>query len=61
MQCHTEMAILRDGTLLGHLFEALVPLSVRVFAQAAGAQVLHSPSLPSNSRLEKALTFEFTR
>lgn len=31
----------RDGTLLGHLFESLVTLSVRVFAQAAEAQVRH--------------------
>ncbi len=31
----------RDGTLLGHLFEALVTLSVRVYAQAAEAEVRH--------------------
>lgn len=31
----------RDGTLLGHLFESLVTLSVRVFAQAAEATVKH--------------------
>lgn len=31
----------RDGTLLGHLFEALVTLSVRVYAQAAEAEVKH--------------------
>lgn len=31
----------RDGTLLGHLFESLVTLSVRVFAQAAEASVRH--------------------
>lgn len=31
----------RDGTLLGHLFEALVTLSVRVYAQAAEAEVEH--------------------
>jgi len=31
----------RDGTLLGHLFESLVTLSVRVFAQAAEATVRH--------------------
>ncbi len=31
----------RDGTLLGHLFESLVTLSVRVFAQAAEARVRH--------------------
>ena len=31
----------RDGTLLGHLFESLVTLSVRVYAQAAEAGVGH--------------------
>lgn len=31
----------RDGTLLGHLFESLVTLGVRVFAQAAEASVKH--------------------
>lgn len=31
----------RDGTLLGHLYESLITLSVRVFAQAAEARVLH--------------------
>lgn len=31
----------RDGTLLGHLFESLVTLSVRVYAQAAEARVKH--------------------
>lgn len=31
----------RDGTLLGHLFESLVTLSVRVYAQAAEAKVKH--------------------
>lgn len=31
----------RDGTLLGHLFESLVTLSVRVYAQAAEAAVGH--------------------
>ena len=31
----------RDGTLLGALFESLVTLGVRVFAQNAGAQVRH--------------------
>lgn len=34
-------AIPRDGTLLGHLFESLVTLGVRVFAQAAEARVRH--------------------
>ncbi len=31
----------RDGTLLGHLFESLVTLSVRVYAQASEARVKH--------------------
>lgn len=31
----------RDGTLLGHLFESLVTLSVRVYSQAAEAHVKH--------------------
>lgn len=31
----------KDGTFLGALFESLVTLSVRVYAQAAGAQVHH--------------------
>lgn len=35
------VAVPRDGTLLGHLFESLVTLSVRVFAQAAEARVHH--------------------
>ncbi len=34
-------AIPRDGHLLGALFESLVALSVRVFAQAASAEVHH--------------------
>jgi hypothetical protein len=34
-------AIAREGTLLGHLFESLVTLGVRVFAQAAEARVRH--------------------
>jgi predicted AAA+ superfamily ATPase len=34
-------AVPRDGTLLGSLFESLVTLSVRVYAQRAGAQVRH--------------------
>lgn len=32
---------LRDGNLLGRLFESLVTLSVRVYAQSAEAQVYH--------------------
>lgn len=34
-------AIPRDGVLLGHLFESLVTLCVRVYAQAAEARVRH--------------------
>lgn len=34
-------AIPRDGTLLGALFESLVTLSIRTYAQAAGATVSH--------------------
>jgi len=37
----TGPAIPRDGTLLGHLFESLVTLSVRVYAQASEARVHH--------------------
>jgi hypothetical protein len=35
------VAIARDGTLMGHLFESLVTQSVRVYAQAAEAEVRH--------------------
>ena len=34
-------AVPRDGTLLGALFESLVTLSTRVYAQAAGAETRH--------------------
>jgi len=37
----TAVPIPRDGTLLGALFESLVTLSVRVYAQAAEAMVGH--------------------
>jgi predicted AAA+ superfamily ATPase len=37
----TRSAIPRDGSLLGALFESLVALSVRVYAQAAEARVGH--------------------
>ncbi|TQL03210.1 ATP-binding protein [Cellulomonas sp. SLBN-39] len=36
-----QVAVQRDGTLLGGLFESLVALSLRVFAQAADARVSH--------------------
>jgi len=37
----TNPPVPRDGTLLGALFESLVTLSVRVYAQAAGATTCH--------------------
>lgn len=37
----TEPAISRDGTFLGALFESLVALNLRVYAQAAEAEVRH--------------------
>jgi len=37
----SDIPIVRDGPLLGALFESLVTLSVRVFAQAAEAQTFH--------------------
>jgi uncharacterized protein len=38
---HGDVSVPRDGTLLGALFEALVTLGVRVFAQASEATVGH--------------------
>ena len=37
----TKLPIPRDGSLLGHLFESLVTLGIRVFAQSAEAKVSH--------------------
>jgi predicted AAA+ superfamily ATPase len=37
----SEPAIPRDGTILGALFESLVALNLRVYAQAAEAEVRH--------------------
>jgi predicted AAA+ superfamily ATPase len=36
-----QPAIVRDGVLLGRLFESLIALSLRVYAQAAEAEVYH--------------------
>ncbi len=36
-----SLRVPRDGTLLGHLFESLVTLSMRVYAQRAEASVKH--------------------
>jgi predicted AAA+ superfamily ATPase len=33
--------LVRDGALLGHLFESLMALSLRVYAQRAGCRVSH--------------------
>jgi uncharacterized protein len=41
----TGPSIARDGTLLGRLFESLVALSVRAYAQAAEAEVYHLRTL----------------
>lgn len=41
----TGPSIVRDGTLLGRLYESLVALSVRVYAQAAEARVYHLRTL----------------
>lgn len=46
----------RDGTLLGHLFESLVTLSVRTYAQAAEARVRHLRT--KNGRQEVDLIVE---
>lgn len=35
------VSVPRDGTLFGHLFESLVSLSVKVYAEAAEATVMH--------------------
>ena len=43
MRSGTEAGLVSpwDGALLGHLFESLVTLCVRVYAQAAEARVRH--------------------
>lgn len=48
----------RDGTLLGHLFESLVTLNIRVFAQLAEATVSHLRT--SGGRREVDLIVERT-
>jgi predicted AAA+ superfamily ATPase len=45
-------AIPRDGTLLGALFESLVTLSVRVYAQAAEARVGHLRTHRGNREID---------
>lgn len=42
----------RGGTLLGHLFESLVTLGVRVYAQAAEAQVRHFRQLDGRHEVD---------
>jgi predicted AAA+ superfamily ATPase len=46
------VAIPRDGSFLGALFESLVTLSVRVFAQAAEAQVRHLRTRSGNREVD---------
>jgi uncharacterized protein len=45
-------AIPREGTLLGALFESLVTLCVRVYAQAAEARTAHLRTWPVTQRRE---------
>jgi predicted AAA+ superfamily ATPase len=52
----TTPAVPRDGTLLGALFESLVTLSVRVYAQAADAETRHLRT--SHSKHEVDLILE---
>jgi predicted AAA+ superfamily ATPase len=42
----------RDGALLGHLFESLVTLSVRVYAQAAEARVFHCRTMGGRQEID---------
>jgi predicted AAA+ superfamily ATPase len=42
----------RDGTLLGHLFESLVTLSIRVYAQAAEANVCHFRTMGGRQEID---------
>jgi predicted AAA+ superfamily ATPase len=42
----------RDGALLGHLFESLVALSVRVYAQAAEARVFHLRTMGGRNEVD---------
>jgi uncharacterized protein len=42
----------RDGTLLGHLFESLVMLSLRVYAQAADARVYHCRTMGGRQEID---------
>jgi uncharacterized protein len=49
-------AIPRDGHLLGALFESLVALDLRVFAQAAGAEVHHLRTKNSDHEVDFIVT-----
>jgi uncharacterized protein len=42
----------RDGTLLGHLFESLVMLSLRVYAQAAESSVYHCRTMGGRQEID---------
>lgn len=45
-------AIPRDGTLLGRLFESLIALSLRVYAQSAEAEVYHLRTQDGNHEVD---------
>lgn len=47
-----EVAIPRDGTFLGALFESLATLSVRVFAQASDARTFHLRTADSRHEVD---------
>jgi len=46
----------RDGTLLGALFESLVTLSLRVYADSAGAKVHHLRTPRGDHEVDLVLT-----
>ena len=48
----TAPAIPRDGTVLGSLFESLVTLNLRVYAQAAEAEVKHLRTVTGNHEID---------
>lgn len=45
-------SVVRDGTLLGHLFESLVTQSVRVYAQAAEASAKHFRTMGGRNEVD---------
>jgi len=47
-----DKTIPRDGTLLGALFESLVALTIRVFAEPSGARVSHCRTLKGDHEID---------